>query len=390
MLDNTGEGQITPLINNPPSETVYDQTEELEYIPHCSIPLSRYAKVVRYEEAAFWGVVTENRWQRGCGPLWAEGDRMLIEMALAQAQEQIELFIGYPLCKTYVSGTLEEAFNHDERWVDQRWYKPSRQMVVRYPRLIEAGVRKVDVVASSSLLTFGDTVATVGPLSVTFTKPEEVQVYYPDSGKRITPSKVTISAGNLTIQIPRYRLVAPDFLNTPEGGIMYEDLSQFLSAVDVNRVYTDPSVHGVLVRPNCSNNNCSGGCTECTHSACIYIIDPQIGQVQVSPALWNVSTESWGGQVVCAGNYVLARLNYACGLRYLSPEMEKILVSLAHTKLYGPPCSCDSLVSLWKYDNEIPRMLTRERINCPFGTANGAWNAYLWAKKYASHRASIL
>jgi hypothetical protein len=35
-------------------------------------------------------------------------------------------------------------------------------------------------------------------------------------------------------------------------------------------------------------------------------------------------------------------------------------------------------------------MLTRERINCPFGTANGAWNAYLWAKKYASHRASIL
>lgn len=385
-----GGGQGDPIVVLPVVETIYDQTEELEFIDNCAVPLSRYAKLVKYEEAAFWGVVTENRYLRGCGPLWTEADRMMIEMALAQAQEQIASFIGYPLCKTWVSGTLAEAYNHDQRLVDQRTYKRSRQLITRYPRLIEAGIRAVENISMGAVLTFGDTVATLGPIAVDFTIAEEVKVYYPGSGRRVMPSRVTISGGNLTIQIPRYRLVGTDYLNTPEGGIMYEDLSYFLTTVDIVRVYTDPSTQAILVRPGCSNNNCSGGCTECTHTACIYILDQEIGQINVSPALWNPETVSWGGKIVCAGNYSLARLNYACGLLYLSSELEKVIVSLAHTKLYGPPCSCDTLVTLWKYDNEMPRMLTRERINCPFGTSNGAWNAYLWAKQFKSVRASIL
>lgn len=389
-MASSGSGQGTPVVIEAPVENVYDQSEELLYTPNCAVSLSRYAQVLNYEEAAFWGVVTENRWQRGGGPLWKEGDRLIIQLALAQAQQQIEAFIGYPLCKTWVTGRVQDVYNHDIRWVDQQRMRCAGTTVTKYPRLIEPGIRATEMIEEDATLTFGEKIATVGPIAVTFTDPREVKVYYPDSERRIQPSRVVISGGNLTIQIPRYRLVITDLLNTPEGGIAYEPLENFLSTVDVVRLYTDPSTQAIFVRPNCRNNNCYGGCTECTQTGCIYMLDPEIGFVNVSPAVWDEETETWNARNVCGTGYSLVRLNYACGIEYLTPEAEKIIISLAHSKLYGPPCGSDALADLWKKDNEIPRMLTRERINCPFGMANGAWNAYLWAKQFKSVRASIL
>lgn len=384
-MSSSGGGQGTPIVIAPPVENIYDQTEELLYIPNCAVSLPRYAKLVNYEEAAFWGVVTENRWQRGGGPLWAEGDRMIIELSLAQAQQQIEDYIKYPLCKTYVAGTVQDVYNHDYRWVDQQRLHCAYTTLTRYPRLIEPGIRATTILAQSETLTFDSQLATVGPIAVSFTDPEQVKIFYPGGDRQIIPSKVSITGGNLTIEIPRYRLVKGEYLNTPEGGIMYEDFSFFLETVDVIRIYTDPSTQAVLVRPNCTNNNCSGGCTECTQTGCIYMLDPEIGSISINPATY--SSGAWSTKIYCGSGYSIARLYYACGLLYLTPEAEKMIVSLAHSKLYGPPCSSDALVELWKHDNVVPRMLTRERINCPFGTSEGAWSAYLWAKKFVARRA---
>lgn len=389
-MPSSGGGQVTPVVIEAPVENVYDQSEELLSTPNCAVPLPRYAKLLNYEEAAFWGVVTENRWERGGGPLWKEGERMVVQLALAQSQQQIESFIGYPMCKTWVAGRVQDVYNNDLRWVDQQVIRCAGRIVTKYPRLIEPGIRATQMVETGAVLTFGTKLATVGPIAVTFTDPREVKIYYPDSDRRIEPSRVVISGGNLTIQIPRYRLVITDLLNTPEGGILYEPLENFLSTVDVVRVYTDPSTQAIFVRPNCRNNNCSGGCTECTQTGCMYLLDPEIGYVDVRPATWDVDAEEWNSKIVCRTGYSRVRLHYACGMEYLTPEAEKVVISLAHSKLYGPPCSSDAIVDMWKKDNEIPRMLTRERINCPFGTSNGAWNAYLWAKQFKSVRASIL
>ena len=134
---------------------------------------------------------------------------------------------------------------------------------------------------------------------------------------------------------------------------------------------------------------CTRGCGECTHAACMYIRDSNIGEVDVYPATRNAETGVWTPKTACASSYSLVRLNYLAGMRFLNLEAESAIVRLAHSKLWGPPCSCDTLTKMWNVDNSIPRVLTRERINNPFGQSEGAWMAYRWAKNQASMRASI-
>jgi hypothetical protein len=170
---------------------------------------------------------------------------------------------------------------------------------------------------------------------------------------------------------------------------MYEDTAALLTHVDIVRVYNDPSVQAVLVQPGCGNSHCTRGCGECTHSACIYVLDSNIGEMDILPATRNEETGVWSPKTLCVGNYSRVRLNYLAGMRMLNLEAEEAIVKLAHTKLWGPPCSCDSLTSIWNADNNVPRMLTRERINCPLGQSDGAWIAYRWARNQASIRAAI-
>jgi hypothetical protein len=385
-MPTSGSGTGTPI--TPPTSliSVYDQMEELVTTPNCAVPLSRYAKLIGYEEAAFWGVVWENQYLRGCDPLWSEYERMSIQNALAEAQQEIEQVIGYPLCPTYISGTYDD----NPRWVDQQCYRP--QIVTRYPRILEAGVPVVemleeDATADHSSITG---LATIGPISTDAEHAHEIKVYYPNSDRQITPSKITISGGEVTIEIPRYRMVKQEFLNDAEGHILYENLAFFLTTVDVKRVYTDPSTQAILVRPHCSNNNCSGGCYECTRTACVYLRDAFLGVVDITPADWDADNLVWNRRVVCAGNYSIARLNYLAGVRRLDLQAEIALVRLAHSKLGRPPCQCDKTGQMWKQDYDVTGAVTRERVNCPFGLSSGAWHAYRWALTFASKRASVL
>lgn len=385
-MPNTGGGQGTPFPTFPLGPQVpYDQTEELDYAFNCAVPLSRYAKVVGYDEPAMWGVVYEGQEQNSCDTIWTESNRMQLENALASAQQMLEQFIGYPLCPTWVVGSVADEPLRNFRWVDQQ--KLSWRMLTRYPRVLAAGVRAVETVGTSLALTYSDDeFGVLDSVSVTFTDPNEIRVYYPGSNKRIYPSSAVIDSGVLTIRIPRYRMVVPDLLNTPRGGIMYEDLDNFLSAVDVYRVYNDPSRQGVLVRPGCRNNDCYGGCSECTHDACMYVRDPFIGQVELKPATWDTNSLTWNTASMCGTGYTLARLNYQAGVTRLDTQAENAVIHLAHTLMVTPPCACDWLQERWKTDQEYPSLLTREILNNPFGQGKGAWLAYCWAKSIASVR----
>lgn len=383
-MTTSGSGQGTPITVVPVNQAPYDQTEELGYYPNCAVSLPRYAKLVGYDEPAMWGVVYENQARYNCDTLWTENDRMRLSNALATAQQMLEQFIGYPLCPTWVVGTLAEELHGIDRWVDQQPYR--YRLVTRYPRLIQAGIRAAVYVEEDSLVTHGDQVGVVGPIAVDFTDPNEVAVYYPNSGRRIYPSKVTISGGDLTIEIPRYRMVVQDLLNTPDGGIMYDTLGDYLSAVDVVRIYNDPSKQAVMVRPSCRNNDCYGGCSECTHDACMYIRDPRIGAVDVRGASWDSQNLTWNTAVFCGTGYTITRLYYQCGLKSLDLQAEMAIVKLAHTLLATPPCACDWLSKMWDEDKSYPKVMTREMLNNPFGAGSGAWAAYVWAKAIASIR----
>lgn len=391
-MSTSGSGTGTPIVVPDLPTTVYDQMTELVTTPNCAVSLARYAKLIRYEEAAFWGVVWDNQFLRGCDPLWSEYERMSVQNALAEAQQEIEEVLGYPLCPTYITGTVQG----DWRWVDQRHINPLKfwgQMMSRYPRLLAAGVQAVTVLGEDELVDYNMTegVGVIGPLTTAATNSEEIKIFYPDSDREITPSKITITAGQVTIEIPRYRMVKPEFLdNSNESPVRYENINFFLSAVDVKRIYTDASTQAIFVRPGCRNGNCAGGCSECTQAGCIYIRDAYLGVVNVTPGIWDSDAGAWSSQRVCMPGYSEVRLNYLAGVNHIDLKAEMAVIRLAHSKMGRPPCSCDKTGQMWQKDYDVTGAVTRERVNCPFGLSNGAWNAYKWALSSAAKRASIL
>lgn len=381
----SGSGTGTPIEAPTYDVDVYDQMEELVTTPNCAVSLSRYAKLIGYEEAAFWGVIWENQYLRGCDPLWSEYQRMMIQNMLAEAQQEIEQAVGYPLCPTYISGTYDD----NPRWVDQQCYR--RSLVTRYPRILAVGVPVTSVIESGAEVDHDSVsgIGVVGPLATVATNVNEIKIFYPDSNREITPSKITLSGGNVTIEIPRYRMVKQEFLNVIEGGVDYMVLGNFLAEVDVKRIYTDSSTQAVLVRPNCRNNSCANGCYECTQSACMYLRDPYLGIVDVNPANWDEDLSEWRTNVVCRHHYAMVRLNYLAGVRELDLQAEMAIVRLAHSKMGQPPCQCDKTSGMWKWDYDVTGAVTRERVNCPFGLSNGAWLAWKWSQQFAARRASI-
>lgn len=391
-MPSSGGGTGTPVVVPELPTSVYDQMEELIQTPNCAVSLARYAKLIKYEEAAFWGVVWDNQYLRGCDPLWSEYERMSVQNALAEAQQEIEEVLGYPLCPTYITGTIQT----DWRWVDQQHVNRLTfwgQMLTRYPRILAAGVAAVTLVGDGSLVDYDDQdgVGIVGPLATESTNAEEIKIFYPDSDREITPSKVTISGGNVTIEIPRYRMVKQEFLDQPvEQPVRYENINFFLSSVDVKRIYTDPSTQATFVRPGCRNGSCAGGCSECTTDGCIYIRDPYLGVVNVMTGVWDENALEWSSRRICTPGYSEVRLNYLAGVKHIDLKAEMAVIRLAHAKMGRPPCSCDKTGQMWQKDYDVTGAITRERVNCPFGLSNGAWNAYKWALSSASKRASIL
>lgn len=389
-MPTSGGGIGVPIVISDVESNVYDQMEELVATPNCAVSLARYAKLINYEEAAFWGVLWDNQYLRGCDPLWSEYERMSVQNALAEAQQEIEQVIGYPLCPTYITGT----YSDNPRWFDQQSISRIGRQITRYPRILAAGVGVTELLASEEEIDY-DTLATdglgvVGPISTSATSASEIKIFYPDSSREITPSKIILSGGNVTIHIPKYRMVKQEFLNEQDQTVRYENIAFFLSSVDVKRTYTDPSEQAVLVRPNCRNNRCAGGCYECTQTACMYIRDPFLGVVDVAPATWDEELEEWSNQVVCAGNYSIVRLNYLAGIRTLDLQAEMAIVRLAHAKMGRPPCQCDKTGQMWQKDYDITGAVTRERVNCPFGLSSGSWHAYKWALSMKAVRASVL
>src|SRR5690606_27938982 len=113
-------------------------------------------------------------------------------------------------------------------------------LLTKWGHIISAGVQAESTLQASATVDYNTEPATVGPLTVTISDVAEVKVYYPGTDREIKPSRMTYSGGQLTIYIPRCRLVETP--NTTDDGMAYTDTDNFLAAVDVKRIYNDPSV----------------------------------------------------------------------------------------------------------------------------------------------------
>lgn len=349
------------------NEAIYDPYEELDEAQNTAVPLSRYAHIIGYDECAFWGVVHSGQ---SFEP-WTEYQRRQMAQALAEAQHDMEGVIGYPLAPTFVVGTLAEERNGDLRLVDDQTYRGVQ--LARYGHVLAVGAPLRAMIEAGATVDTTNDPAVVGPFPTNATQAWEVKVYYPGGARAIQPSRVTLSGGMVTVEIPRCRLVRAGLLSNPRSGWMYEEDDNFLATVDLAEERVDPSRQAVLVRSNCGVSECSGGCGECTQDACAYVKDHEAGIVSVMPGVYADGT--WSPRTATR-RYDRVRLYYVAGQRRLAPRAESALVRLAHSKAPEAPCGDASVEHLWRRDRHVPDLLTRERLNCAFGLSDGAWSAY--------------
>lgn len=328
--------------------------------PNCAVSLADYIRAVGYDEAAFWGVFYAGQELNDCATLWLEVQRLAVADALAQAQLMIENIIGYPLCP---------------RWFTDNQLYCSRNIITRWGQLLIAGQQAITTVSAGAVVNYTLDPATIGPLATTATDASEIHVYLPSTGREVMPSSIVISGGMVTIRIPRIRLVAD--VDSPQTGYDFTDLANFTGTVDVKRSTNDPTTTATLLSRETA-------CAIDEASACLRIEDARRGFIRISqtgdtapcPSIWS--------------QYAVD-LYYKAGLVVLPTDLKNAIIRLAHTLMPESICNqCDQIHRLWERDTKVSDVLTRERINCPFGLSAGAWFAYKVAQTNKLWRAGSL
>lgn len=382
-MPSSGSGTGTPISGGSPTGLTPDAW------PNCAVSLARYAEIISYDECAFWGIYFDGQMSLACHTFWSESERRAIARALAQAQQMLEDFIRYPLCPTWITGQLTDDV--DGRLVDEQPFCRN-PIVTRWAYVIQPGVKATTVLAAGQGVSYADDdIAVIGPFAATISSTNEVHVYYPDSEREITPSKTTYSGGNLTIEIPRCRLLKPELFGQTGGdtGPDKADTTNFIAEVDVKRIYNDPSTNAELVSAHRCGASCLNGCTIDTDDACMTVRDGVTGIVQVQRATFAESAWTLTSRH-CGSCYDGVRLNYQAGKRTLTPNTEDVIVRLAHSLMPTEPCGCPVTKMLWERDRYVAETMTREMLNSLFGYSAGAIFAYQWARSNAIVRASVL
>jgi hypothetical protein len=334
-----------------------------------AVRLARYAALIGYDENPFFGVnhfVGEQ-----CKHIWLYTDRMMVAKYLGEAQREVENNIGFLIGAQW---TVEDK-------------KPlGCPTFAEYGHVIALGVKAVTLISAGEAVVITTDPAVIGPIGTSVTDPDEIHIFHPGTDVEIDPSKVTISGGDVTIEIPWCRMVNAAHVDNPDVGWDYSDYSIWGEAtVDVKRVYNDTSIQAYLISNHSCNSACiSSGCSEYRTDACGYIRDPKLGIIELYPA----SYSSWVGRRCGCGGYSQEQLNYMSGME-LNYQVEDIIVRLAHSKMPKEPCACEPMRAMWARDRLQLDTYTRERINCPFGTSDGAWIAWRWVENIKLVRGGI-
>lgn len=346
-----------------------------------------YAQIVTTQEEGWWGVRRDQPGYYFDHPIiFTKPERDMILRGLAEAQLEIEQNCGFPLAPRWIADD------------DIRYRYPAH---ATWGKIIEAGIEATTDIELDATVNHATDPATV-IVTTTITDEEEIRIYYPASLNvegpvEIDPSDIDIGspiAGQATIYIPRCRLVHPDYVNNPTDGWSYNNLTYFLTIVDVKRVYNDPSINADLVWPHA--DSCAGvpGCTcptcsEYTRTGCIYLRNAELGIVDVLPANYTAGAWSRTGTSCCTEPERMS-LNYRAGMNPTTTQAQDAIIRLAHSKMPEEPCGHPKVLTAWKRDRAVPEPITRERLNCPYGLNEGAWIAWRFTQALRNVKMSTM
>ena len=323
------------------------------------LSIEEYWEFLRINEIAGYGIrnfPTTAALGMGCGDYWDQTDRYFLAASIQKAENRLEAdrWLGFPIRRDYGKPR-------------QLSYVPEL-VLGKYLRGVGIETETLVETVNLTLSVLG---AVVDPLvftvAVSFTDVNELVLKYPSAyylsnadNYYIRPSSVTITAGVATVEVPRARLLRPeyfkDYKNDNERPNYTVD-TNFLDTVEVYRNYLDQTTGANLVwyrhagAYGCYANvmavPCNGSigvCSDVRQLACSYVSAQRNGVVQLEPATY--SDGSW-----TKTSYAIKRppdgveINYMRGYtdRYdeLDVDLIRAVIAVAHNNLPRDYCHCD-------------------------------------------------
>jgi hypothetical protein len=402
------------------------------------LPLDRWAQIIGLNPIHFNRITISLSPDRACNSgedFWLQwpymdASKVSIEdlaSAIAEAEGMIESVIGYKLLPDWIVDerrnterpAIRELFSFG---INARWL--AKSVKARWGYVQSGGQRAKSVISAGAAIVRSDAdgdgyqeTATVTVASAVDT--DEVHVYFPgESGAdewEVKPVQVIASGANLVITFKIWQVPDPDLwerLSTDPAAIDGDNIANFLTTVDVYRVYNNPQTQvqflwepdPLLGTCGCGSETCAV-CTFGTQYGCLHVRDTRLGNVAYSPADWNSSSSDFS-----ASEWSLCRdpdrmrLWYQAGWRWettdarkrpnvdVDPYWEKAIAYLAITLLNREVCACNNtehFIDYWRTDlarngNQVSYQNTAQVLNNPFGTMRGA--VYAWQRCQAEER----
>lgn len=387
------------------------------------LPMDVWAKHFGISPLAFNGIYSQYASEaHACGRItpqysWQTPDQVGrddIANAIFQAEERIKDRLVYPVAPDWI---IEERQQFDRirnplmtRFGMMNLRGTPISVVADNGMFLYGGRRATTLIEAGATVTYSDEdndnyneTATV-VVSTSLTDANEISVFYPghnaDPAWEIRPIKLTIAADTVTITFRRELAVLEELTEKLTSvGINGDEDANFLTTVDVYRVWNDPQSQARVIWNagslpcTCIDNSCAS-CTVNIHSACLSSKDRIRGVIGVMLADWDADNDRFiAGSGICPTVQPDAvdmwyRAGYVGRTSRPIVEMDPVLswcVSiLAVTYLDRPICSCDTVrayIQWWKEDlsAEAARQNTSSSykvsdamLNCPFGTTRGA------------------
>lgn len=335
------------------------------------LTLDRYQELVRIPINAFNGINKPiEATCQDCAYIWKQTDRDAMAIAIAQAEERRIEELGYFPYPQYSTEDLDYQL----------------PLILKRKHLVAVGSKACTLLSAGVAITLRTAGVINDPVTIlvatTVTDPNEITIRYPGEEVDIRPSKVSISGGIATIQIPRARILDPDVDTNCDPAPDYTTDANFLTSVDVYRCYTDPNIGAYLywkdvscILPSPFTCYCDSGFA--TFNDITQQAYPDIRNNRL--AIVNIYPGSYSGGVWTPETATKCRKPWKVRVTYLSGRQRSVLTEmstarLAHTIL--PELIPDRLVlctSCWQFDQVVDKGAPIT----PYGSARAAIKVWM-------------
>jgi hypothetical protein len=392
------------------------------------LSLDRFARIMGAHPLHFNGVHHETLAPATtCGqPLmqhdWQVVDgvsRESIAVAIAEAETRITQWLGFKPLPVFERDERHNIVRPSTRDFSRvRMFTPNGLGVavkLDYGHVVSGGIEGKTVIALSAVIAYSDEDADGYPetatitVPTTLTNPDEICIYFAGEGGdpsfEVRPITVTFASGFATITARREQFVIPSLTERLDStraidGALDEN---FVSAVDVYRVFIDPSQQIQFLWEN-QWGSCGCGteaCPTCWLGAqfgCSVVRDYRLGLISGQPAMWNGVTGSYEyTSYAQARQPDRGRFWYRAGYRdqtrrrpshEMDPRWERAIAVYAAAILERPFCGCrniENISNYWRVDMSessasasggTSYRLTDRMLDNPLGTTRGAMHAW--------------